>query len=117
MLKDTVRTGSYRNAIINNPHLFKDKLVLDVGCEVSGDENDEFCAPPGLEESNVNDEATLAMIDPFVPPELKLEFEFEFAFDSASVCSGARRRSTRSSIASTPAVRVGICGRMGVRSG
>ena len=32
MLKDTVRTGSYRNAIINNPHLFKDKLVLDVGC-------------------------------------------------------------------------------------
>ena len=32
MLKDTVRTGSYRDAIINNPHLFKDKLVLDVGC-------------------------------------------------------------------------------------
>ncbi|RPD74205.1 S-adenosyl-L-methionine-dependent methyltransferase [Lentinus tigrinus ALCF2SS1-7] len=32
MLKDTVRTGSYRNAIINNPHLFQDKLVLDVGC-------------------------------------------------------------------------------------
>ncbi|OJT06320.1 Protein arginine N-methyltransferase 1 [Trametes pubescens] len=32
MLKDTVRTGSYRNAIVNNPHLFKDKLVLDVGC-------------------------------------------------------------------------------------
>jgi predicted RNA methylase len=32
MLKDTVRTGSYRAAIINNPHLFKDKTVLDVGC-------------------------------------------------------------------------------------
>jgi SAM-dependent methyltransferase len=32
MLKDTVRTGSYRNAIINNPHLFKGKTVLDVGC-------------------------------------------------------------------------------------
>ncbi|KAH9929499.1 S-adenosyl-L-methionine-dependent methyltransferase [Epithele typhae] len=32
MLKDTVRTGSYRNAIVNNPHLFKDKVVLDVGC-------------------------------------------------------------------------------------
>ena len=32
MLKDSVRTGSYRNAIINNPHLFKDKVVLDVGC-------------------------------------------------------------------------------------
>ncbi|EMD37351.1 hypothetical protein CERSUDRAFT_135901 [Gelatoporia subvermispora B] len=32
MLKDTVRTGSYRAAIMNNPHLFKDKNVLDVGC-------------------------------------------------------------------------------------
>lgn len=32
MLKDTVRTGSYRNAIINNAHLFKGKTVLDVGC-------------------------------------------------------------------------------------
>ena len=32
MLKDTVRTGSYRAAIVNNAHLFKDKLVLDVGC-------------------------------------------------------------------------------------
>ena len=32
MLKDTVRTGSYRTAIISNPHLFKGKTVLDVGC-------------------------------------------------------------------------------------
>ncbi|CAA7260617.1 unnamed protein product [Cyclocybe aegerita] len=32
MLKDTVRTGSYRNAIVNNAHLFKGKTVLDVGC-------------------------------------------------------------------------------------
>ena len=32
MLKDSVRTGSYRSAIVNNPHLFKDKTVLDVGC-------------------------------------------------------------------------------------
>jgi predicted methyltransferase len=32
MLKDTVRTGSYRDAIINNGHLFKGKTVLDVGC-------------------------------------------------------------------------------------
>ncbi|KIJ39886.1 hypothetical protein M422DRAFT_780897 [Sphaerobolus stellatus SS14] len=31
MLKDSVRTGSYRNAMIHNPHLFKDKTVLDVG--------------------------------------------------------------------------------------
>lgn len=32
MLKDSVRTGSYKNAIVNNPHLFKGKRVLDVGC-------------------------------------------------------------------------------------
>lgn len=31
MLKDRVRTGSYCNAIMNNRHLFKDKIVLDVG--------------------------------------------------------------------------------------
>ena len=31
MLKDTVRTGSYRSAIVNNPHLFKGKNVLVVG--------------------------------------------------------------------------------------
>lgn len=32
MLKDEVRTLSYRNAIQKNPHLFQDKVVLDVGC-------------------------------------------------------------------------------------
>ena len=32
MLKDEVRTLSYRNAIMNNPQLFRDKVVLDVGC-------------------------------------------------------------------------------------
>ncbi|KAI8376378.1 S-adenosyl-L-methionine-dependent methyltransferase [Radiomyces spectabilis] len=32
MLKDEVRTLSYRSAIYNNKHLFKDKVVLDVGC-------------------------------------------------------------------------------------
>ncbi|KAG1715618.1 hypothetical protein ID866_1542 [Astraeus odoratus] len=32
MLKDTIRTGSYRAAIVNNGHLFKGKTVLDVGC-------------------------------------------------------------------------------------
>ena len=31
MLKDTVRTKSYMNSIMENPHLFKDKIVLDVG--------------------------------------------------------------------------------------
>lgn len=32
MLKDEVRTVTYRNAMYNNKHLFKDKIVLDVGC-------------------------------------------------------------------------------------
>ncbi|KAI9314563.1 S-adenosyl-L-methionine-dependent methyltransferase [Dichotomocladium elegans] len=32
MLKDEVRTLSYRDAMFNNKHLFKDKIVLDVGC-------------------------------------------------------------------------------------
>lgn len=31
MLKDKVRTLTYRNAIMNNKHLFKDKIVLEVG--------------------------------------------------------------------------------------
>ncbi|EGW34726.1 HNRNP arginine N-methyltransferase [Spathaspora passalidarum NRRL Y-27907] len=32
MLKDTSRTLSYRNAMYKNKDLFKDKIVLDVGC-------------------------------------------------------------------------------------
>ncbi|KAF4122479.1 type I protein arginine methyltransferase [Geosmithia morbida] len=32
MLKDEVRTRSYMNAIMQNKHIFKDKIVLDVGC-------------------------------------------------------------------------------------
>jgi type I protein arginine methyltransferase len=30
--KDEVRTRSYRDAIYQNKHIFKDKVVLDVGC-------------------------------------------------------------------------------------
>ena len=32
MLKDEVRTDTYMNSIMQNKHLFKDKVVLDVGC-------------------------------------------------------------------------------------
>jgi len=32
MLKDEVRTCTYRDSMLHNPHLFKDKIVLDVGC-------------------------------------------------------------------------------------
>uniref|UniRef100_A0A6A7G302 type I protein arginine methyltransferase n=1 Tax=Hirondellea gigas TaxID=1518452 RepID=A0A6A7G302_9CRUS len=31
MLKDQIRTGTYMNAIVHNAHLFKDKVVLDIG--------------------------------------------------------------------------------------
>lgn len=31
MLKDDVRTNAYMKAILKNKHLFKDKVVLDVG--------------------------------------------------------------------------------------
>jgi len=31
MLADSVRTGTYKNAILSNSHLFKGKSVLDVG--------------------------------------------------------------------------------------
>jgi protein arginine N-methyltransferase 3 len=32
MLKDAIRTDAYRDFIYENKHLFKDKVVLDVGC-------------------------------------------------------------------------------------
>jgi len=32
MLKDEVRMRNYRGSIMNNKHLFQDKVVLDVGC-------------------------------------------------------------------------------------
>ena len=32
MLRDEHRTNSYSKAIMQNKHLFKDKIVLDVGC-------------------------------------------------------------------------------------
>lgn len=32
MLKDTVRTEAYRDFIYENKNIFRDKIVLDVGC-------------------------------------------------------------------------------------
>lgn len=32
MLKDEIRTLTYRSALIHNKHLVRDKVVLDVGC-------------------------------------------------------------------------------------
>ncbi|CAF0869780.1 unnamed protein product [Adineta ricciae] len=34
LLKDEIRTKTFRNAMISNRHLFKDKVVLDIGCGV-----------------------------------------------------------------------------------
>jgi protein arginine N-methyltransferase 1 len=44
--KDEVRTRSYRDAIYQNPHLFKDKVVLDVGCGTSILSMCVFSRPP-----------------------------------------------------------------------
>ena len=32
MIRDNIRTNAYRQAILQNDHLFKDKIVMDVGC-------------------------------------------------------------------------------------
>merc|ERR1719186_2251587 len=32
MIKDSIRTSTYKSAIMDNPSLFKDKVVLDIGC-------------------------------------------------------------------------------------
>jgi ribosomal protein L11 methylase PrmA len=32
MIKDRARTEAYRDSILKNAHLFKDKVVMDVGC-------------------------------------------------------------------------------------
>lgn len=32
MIQDKVRTSTYAKFILNNPHLFRDAVVLDVGC-------------------------------------------------------------------------------------
>ena len=48
MLKDEVRTKSYRDAIYQNKHLFKDKVVLDVGCGTGILSMYDLPASPGL---------------------------------------------------------------------
>ncbi|KAA8646370.1 hypothetical protein EYZ11_012019 [Aspergillus tanneri] len=61
MLKDTIRTESYRDFIYENKHLFKDKVVLDVGCGTGI--LSMFCAKAGarkvisVDNSNIIDRA------------------------------------------------------------
>lgn len=44
MLQDKARTEAYRDVILKNEHLFKDKVVVDVGCgrEAANDYFEEF---------------------------------------------------------------------------
>ena len=61
MLKDAVRTDSYRDFIYDNKSIFKDKVVLDVGCGTGI--LSMFCAKAGakqviaVDNSNINDRA------------------------------------------------------------
>ncbi|KAL5000251.1 S-adenosyl-L-methionine-dependent methyltransferase [Aspergillus recurvatus] len=61
MLKDTIRTDSYRDFVYENKHIFKDKVVLDVGCGTGI--LSMFCAKAGarkvisVDNSNIIDRA------------------------------------------------------------
>ncbi|KAE8348631.1 S-adenosyl-L-methionine-dependent methyltransferase [Aspergillus coremiiformis] len=61
MLKDAIRTDGYRDFIYENKHLFKDKVVLDVGCGTGI--LSMFCAKAGarkvisVDNSNIIDRA------------------------------------------------------------
>src|SRR3954453_17874357 len=61
MLKDTIPTDSYRDFVYENKHVFKDKVVLDVGCGTGI--LSMFCAKAGakkviaVDNSNIIDRA------------------------------------------------------------
>eukprot|EP01094_Clydonella_sp_ATCC50884_P019934 TRINITY_DN4007_c0_g2_i1.p1 TRINITY_DN4007_c0_g2~~TRINITY_DN4007_c0_g2_i1.p1 ORF type:complete len:301 (+),score=109.30 TRINITY_DN4007_c0_g2_i1:36-905(+) len=67
MLKDTVRTKSYRSSILNNKHLIEGKVVLDVGCGTGI--ISLFCATAGakhvyaVDASSILDKATQIVAD------------------------------------------------------
>ena len=67
MLTDTVRTNAYRNFIYENKHLFKGKLVLDVGCGTGI--LSMFCAKAGakhvyaVDNADVIDNARIHAVD------------------------------------------------------
>lgn len=61
MLKDAVRTDAYRDFVYENKNVFKDKVVLDVGCGTGI--LSMFCAKAGakkviaVDNSNIIDRA------------------------------------------------------------
>lgn len=67
MLKDAIRTDAYRDFVYDNKHLFKDKVVLDVGCGTGI--LSMFCAKAGakkvisVDNSNIIDRAWEIVFD------------------------------------------------------
>lgn len=67
MLKDSIRTDAYRDFIYDNKHLFKGKIVLDVGCGTGI--LSMFCAKAGarmviaVDNSDIIDRATSNVFD------------------------------------------------------
>ncbi|OQD77853.1 hypothetical protein PENDEC_c002G02581 [Penicillium decumbens] len=67
MLKDTIRTDAYRDFVYENKHIFKDKVVLDVGCGTGI--LSMFCAKAGakkvisVDNSNIIDRAKEIVYD------------------------------------------------------
>ncbi|KAJ5095333.1 hypothetical protein NUU61_004689 [Penicillium alfredii] len=67
MLKDSIRTDSYRDFVYDNKHIFKDKVVLDVGCGTGI--LSMFCAKAGakkviaVDNSNIIDRAKEIVYD------------------------------------------------------
>ncbi|KAJ5239708.1 S-adenosylmethionine-dependent methyltransferase superfamily domain-containing protein [Penicillium chermesinum] len=67
MLKDTIRTDAYRDFVYENKHVFKDKVVLDVGCGTGI--LSMFCAKAGakkvisVDNSNIIDRAREIVYD------------------------------------------------------
>lgn len=57
MLKDKHRTTSYMDAVVRNKHLFKDKIVLDIGCGTGI--LSLFCAKAGAKQVFAVDFATI----------------------------------------------------------
>lgn len=67
MLKDAIRTDAYRDFVYDNKRIFKDKVVLDVGCGTGI--LSMFCAKAGakkvisVDNSNIIDRAREIVYD------------------------------------------------------